>query len=129
MPLLQVCKKQLYCDSLISKNVECVGYNFNLILYAQGESVRETETEQARVLVGGSFTLISYEQSDSLLSSMFSVTPTSTSMSATSSTSSTTPRAGPFVRSGLSKLWSMLPTKFTFTTLRSLLFSWICKFP
>ena len=56
LPLLQVGQNQLYvyCDSLLNKNVECVGYNFNLILYAQGESVRETETEQARVLVGGS---------------------------------------------------------------------------
>ena len=32
LPLLQVCQKQLSCDYLLSKNVECVGYNFNLIL-------------------------------------------------------------------------------------------------
>ena len=41
LPLLKVCQKQLYvyCDSLLSKNVRCVGYSFNLIYYAQGEPV------------------------------------------------------------------------------------------
>ncbi len=42
-----------FCDTLLSENVECVGYNFYFIIYAQDESVRETETEQTQVLVDG----------------------------------------------------------------------------